>query len=94
MKKDYLECGRIVGAHGVKGLMKVECWCDSPKILAAQKRVFGRGDFHDRIVCGGDRSAKALMTVGLIAAHVQRIHSARLGEEEMIFDKLARALHE
>lgn len=40
MKKDYLECGRIVGAHGVKGLMKVECWCDSPKILAAQKRVF------------------------------------------------------
>ncbi len=40
MKKDYLECGRIVGAHGVKGLMKVESWCDSPKILAAQKRVF------------------------------------------------------
>lgn len=40
MKKQYLECGRIVGAHGVKGLMKVESWCDSPKILAAQKRVF------------------------------------------------------
>lgn len=40
MKKQFLECGRIVGAHGVKGLMKVESWCDSPKILAAQKRVF------------------------------------------------------
>ena len=40
MKKDYLECGRIIGAHGVKGLMKVESWCDSPKVLAAQKRVF------------------------------------------------------
>lgn len=40
MKKDFLECGKIVGAHGVKGLMKVESWCDSPKILAAQKRVF------------------------------------------------------
>ena len=24
MKKDFLECGKIVGAHGVKGLMKVE----------------------------------------------------------------------
>ena len=40
MKKEFLECGKIVGAHGVKGLMKVESWCDSPKILAAQKRVF------------------------------------------------------
>lgn len=27
-------------AHGVRGLMKVEPWCDTPKILAAQKRVF------------------------------------------------------
>ena len=40
MKKEFLECGKIVGAHGVKGLAKVENWCDSPKILAAQKRVF------------------------------------------------------
>jgi 16S rRNA processing protein RimM len=40
MKKEFLECGKIVGAHGVKGLMKVESWCDTPKVLAAQKRVF------------------------------------------------------
>ena len=40
MKKEYLECGRILGAHGVRGLMKVESWCDSPKILAMQKRIF------------------------------------------------------
>ena len=40
MKKEFLECGRIVGAHGVKGLMKVESWCDTPKVLAAQKRIF------------------------------------------------------
>ena len=40
MKKEFLECGKIVAAHGVRGLMKVESWCDSPKILAAQKRIF------------------------------------------------------
>lgn len=40
MKKEFLECGKIVGAHGVRGLIKVESWCDSPKILSAQKRVF------------------------------------------------------
>ena len=40
MKKEYLECGKILGAHGVRGVMKIESWCDSPKVLAAQKRIF------------------------------------------------------
>ncbi len=40
MKKEYLECGKVCSAHGVRGLLKVEHWCDSPKVLASQKRVF------------------------------------------------------
>ncbi len=33
MKKQYLECGRIVSTHGVRGEVKVEPWCDSPDFL-------------------------------------------------------------
>ncbi len=40
MKKEYLECGRICAPHGVRGIIKVESWCDSPKVLSAQKRVY------------------------------------------------------
>ena len=40
MKKEYLECGRVLGAHGIRGVLKVESWCDSPRVLAGQKRVF------------------------------------------------------
>ncbi len=40
MKKEYLECGRVCTAHGVLGQLKIEHWCDSPKVLATQKRVF------------------------------------------------------
>ena len=40
MKKEYLECGKVCAAHGVRGLVKVESWCDSPKVLASMKRVF------------------------------------------------------
>jgi len=40
MKKEYLECGRVCSAHGVRGLIKVEPWCDSPRVLASAKRVF------------------------------------------------------
>ena len=40
MKKTYLEGGKICTAHGVKGLLKVEHLCDSPKVLSGAKRVF------------------------------------------------------
>ena len=40
MKKEFLEGGRVCNAHGVRGLLKAEAWCDSPKVLAAQKRIF------------------------------------------------------
>lgn len=28
MKKEFLECGRIVAPHGIKGEVRVEPWCD------------------------------------------------------------------
>ena len=43
MKKKFLECGKITSAHGVQGTVRVESWCDSPRILAMQKRVFFAG---------------------------------------------------
>ena len=40
MKKIYLEGAKICTAHGVKGILKVEHLCDSPKVLCEVKRVF------------------------------------------------------
>ena len=40
MKKEYIECGKVCSAHGVRGVMKIDPWCDSPRVLAEQKRVF------------------------------------------------------
>ena len=50
MKKEYIECGIVRSAHGVRGLMKIESWCDSPRVLAGQKRVFlaeGEGEYKE-----------------------------------------------
>lgn len=33
MRKRYLECGKIVSTHGVRGEVKVQPWCDSPEFL-------------------------------------------------------------
>ena len=40
MKAEYLEAGRICTAHGVRGALKVEHFCDSPSVLAKQKRIY------------------------------------------------------
>ena len=55
MKKEYIECGIVRSAHGVRGLMKIESWCDSPRVLAGQKRVFlaeGEGKYKELQVTG------------------------------------------
>ena len=51
MKKQYLEGGKICTAHGVKGLVKAEHFCDSPKVLAGVKRIYfadRSGSFSER----------------------------------------------
>ncbi|MFA5562011.1 MAG: ribosome maturation factor RimM [Eubacteriales bacterium] len=37
---EYLECGKICNTHGVKGLVKVESWCDHPSVLAGFPAVY------------------------------------------------------
>lgn len=39
-KKQYLECAQIINTHGVRGDVKLESLCDSPKVLSDLKRVF------------------------------------------------------
>ena len=41
-RKKYLECAIIINTHGVRGEVKLESLCDSPKVLAGLKRVFMR----------------------------------------------------
>ncbi|MBR7185181.1 MAG: 16S rRNA processing protein RimM [Clostridia bacterium] len=33
-RQPYLECGKIINTHGVRGTVKLESWCDTPEILA------------------------------------------------------------
>ena len=40
MKKEYLEGGKFCSAHGVRGVIKAEPWCDSPSVLTKIKRIY------------------------------------------------------
>lgn len=47
MKKQFLDTGKIVGTHGIKGEVRIDPWCDSPEFLCDFKRLYldenGRG---------------------------------------------------
>ena len=40
MKEKYIETGKIVGTHGIRGEVRVQPWCDSPDFLVAFKTLY------------------------------------------------------
>ena len=39
-KQPYLECGLIQNTHGTRGVMRVQCWCDSPRVLLSLPQLY------------------------------------------------------
>lgn len=40
MKKQFLDSGKIVGTHGIRGELRIEVWCDSPEFLCQFKTLY------------------------------------------------------
>lgn len=40
MRKKFLDTGKIVGTHGIKGEVRIDPWCDSPEFLCAFKKLW------------------------------------------------------
>lgn len=43
MKKEYLKIGKIVGTHGVRGMVRIEPWADEPAFLKRFSHAFVDG---------------------------------------------------
>ena len=39
-KQKYLECGKAVSTHGVRGTLRLESYCDEPEVLAKLRRLY------------------------------------------------------
>ena len=40
MKKKFLETGKIVGTHGIRGMVRIQPWSDSGEFLSSFDRFF------------------------------------------------------
>jgi 16S rRNA processing protein RimM len=89
MKQPYLECGKIINTHGVRGTLKIESYCDSPKILAGLARVFfktPKGNYTER------RVRSASVGKGFVLANLEGIDS--LDDAVLYKGKMLYALRE
>ncbi len=64
MKKRFLEAGKIVGTHGIRGELRVQSWCDSPEVLCALSTLYGK-DGAERYAVKGARVHKTLVLMTL-----------------------------
>ena len=63
MKKLFLQAGKIVGTHGVRGTLRVLPWCDSVEILCSFKNLYlNNGEIALNVI-----SAKSHGNVALIS---------------------------
>ena len=49
--KRYLECGRVVSTHGVRGEFKVQPWCDCPEDLLDLQTLYFSPEEPVKIAC-------------------------------------------
>ena len=63
MLKRYLECGKIVSTHGVRGELKVEPWCDGAEYLRGFKTLYldAKGEKPLKVISTREHKGMALM---------------------------------
>lgn len=64
MKKQYLEAGKIVTTHGIKGEVKIMPYTDYPELLCEFGRLFS-GRNHDEIIVERARVQKNMVIAKL-----------------------------
>jgi len=66
-KEQYLECGKIVGTHGVRGMVRLECYADTPMTLAHLPKIYIKEKDHTftekRVLRGSVQKHMVLMAL-------------------------------
>lgn len=64
MKKEYLEAGKIVTTHGIRGEVKIMPYTDYPELLCDFERLF-IGKNHEEIIVERSRAFKGMVIAKL-----------------------------
>lgn len=65
MRLKYLELGKIVSTHGVRGELRVQYWCDSPEFFKSFETVYLKKDGQEPMKVLGARQHGNVMLLTL-----------------------------
>ena len=65
MRKEFLEAGRIVGTHGIKGELRLEPWCDSAAFLTGIRTLYWDKDGRQPVGVLHSRPHKSFLLLTL-----------------------------
>ena len=79
MRKEFLEAGRVVGTHGIKGELRLEPWCDSAAFLKGVHTLYWDKDGRQPVKVLHSRPHKSFLLLTLEGDFVghRRRHPAR-----------------
>ncbi len=75
MKKEYLEAGKIVTTHGIRGEVKIMPYTDTPELLCDFERLF-MGKNHDEIYIEKSRVFK-----NMVIAKIEGVNTVEEAEK-------------
>ncbi|MDY3618316.1 ribosome maturation factor RimM [Agathobaculum sp.] len=73
MQKKFLEAGKIVGTHGVKGDLRVQSWCDSAETLCEFDTLYLDPDTSVAV-------ARAQVHKNIVLMHLQGVDTMEAAE--------------
>ena len=59
--KEYLETGKVVGTHGIRGDLKIECWCDDNRIAEGPRLSSGHSRHSAGTICIEESHGKQVL---------------------------------
>ena len=69
MRKEYIEAGKIVTTHGVKGEVKLYPWCDDPEMFLDIETIYLDAKGQKPMTLEGVRFAKEMPLLKLEGIH-------------------------
>lgn len=83
MRKQFLEIGKIVATHGIKGEVRVQPWCDDASILAEMEQLWLDPDGRSVIQVQHGRVQKNIVVLKLEG--VDTVEAAQLMRNRILY---------
>ena len=81
LKKQFIEAGKIVGTHGLRGEVRIDPWCDSADFLCRFRRLYDKNNSEMKV-----KSARPHKNIAIVHFDgVDKVEQAELMRGRIVY---------